>query len=302
MTDRVLDFADSPAYLHVRNQQLVIDRKPHDPVTLPLAEVAVLILAHPQLTCTQSVFSVLLEHGGTVVACDRSHLPIGLMLPTAAHFAQTERFAAQASAGAPRKKRAWQQIVKAKLRAQAAALESLRGHDAGLREFAKRVRSGDPDNVEAQGARRYWPALFEDSTFRRRREAPDANRFLNYGYAVLRAIVARAVCAAGLHPSLGLQHHNRYNAYCLADDLMEPYRPLVDTAVVQLVERVGPDAPLERDTKHTLLEVFTARYRADDEVRTLFDVVTRTTSSLAQVYLQQSQQVWFPRDLSHAGG
>lgn len=301
MTDRVLDLAEGGARLRVRDRQLVIERPQHDPVRVPASDVAVLILAHPQVTCTQSVFAALMECGAAVITCDRQYLPAGLLLPTVGHSSQAERFAAQAAAPAPRKKRAWQQIVRAKLHAQAAVLEALRQTDGALRELAKRVRSGDPENIEAQAARRYWPLLFDDPAFRRRREAPDQNRLLNYGYAVLRAMVARAVCAAGLHPSLGLHHHNRYDAYCLADDLMEPYRPVVDGAVVEHVAAYGRDAPLDRAAKQCLLEALTDRYAADGEVRTLFDLITRTASSLAQVYLGQATRLRYPKEFGRAG-
>ena len=130
-------------------------------------------------------------------------------------------------------KRLWRQIVRAKIKAQAALLVELRGTDFGLGALVLRVRSGDPSNVEARAARRYWPHVFADLDFRRHRENEDQNILLNYGYAVLRAIIARAICAAGLHPSLGIHHHNRYNAFCLADDLMEPFRPAVDHAVAE---------------------------------------------------------------------
>lgn len=300
MADYVLDFGQSPAYLHVRDQQLIIEPKGGAPQTVPLAEIAVLILAHPQVTCTQAVFAGLLAAGGVVVACNEQRMPAGLLLPTAGHFAQAERFVAQAGAAAPRKKRLWQQIVKAKLRAQGDLLADLRGDDAGLRNLSREVRSGDPTNVEAQGARRYWPRLFDDPAFRRRRDLSDANRFLNYGYAVLRAVVARAICAAGLHPSLGVHHHNRYNAYCLADDLMEPYRPLVDDAVVDLTGCVGADAPLEPSTKRALLEAITGCYRVDGEVRSVFDICARTAQSLARVFLGESASVWYPREIRHA--
>jgi len=297
-----LDFAEGAAYLHVRDEQLVVERDGHPVASIPVADIAVIILAHPRVTCTQSVFAVLMEKGGAIVTCDRQHLPAGLLLPTAAHFAQTERFAVQAAAKAPRKKRAWQQIVRHKILAQAALLQDLHGDGVGLRELAKRVRSGDPENVEAQAARRYWPALFTDPQFRRRRDGKGPNRLLNYGYAVLRAVVARAICAAGLHPSLGLHHHNRYNAYCLADDLMEPYRPLVDAAVVEHVGCHGQDAPLDRVGKQALLELITGRFNVDGEVRTLFDIAGRTASSLAQVYQGNVDRLWYPREIRRASG
>lgn len=308
MTDRILDFADGAAYLRVRNDQLVVERKDQPDVTTPLAELAAIILAHPQATCSQPTIARLMTCGGALVVCDDSHLPVGVMLPLVAHTTQTERLAAQAAAPLPMRKQLWKQIVRRKILAQADLLRQLHDDDFGLAELARSVRSGDPSNREAVASRRYWPAIFDTRNtrmggtcvplvepFRRRFDAPDANRLLNYGYAVLRAVVGRAICAAGLHPSLGLHHHNRYNAFCLADDLMEPYRPLVDAAVVDHVRCHGHDAPLDRSAKQAILEAVLRRYRADGEVRTLFDIVARTAASLARAYLKQSTLLDYPK-------
>ena len=188
----------------------------------------------------------------------------------------------------------WQQFVKAKLEAQAQLLEYRSGTDYGLRALAAEVRSGDPENVEARGARLYWRALFGDD-FRRDREAEDLNRHLNYGYAVLRAITARAVCAAGLHPSLGIHHHNRYDAFCLADDVMEPFRPLVDRVVVNLNDRLGPDLPMDRDAKRALLLNLLERYEFEDETRSLFDWVNKPPLRWPPSSVKKSEKVYLPR-------
>jgi len=301
MTDRILDLSETPAYLRVRYEQLVVEREAAEPVTVPISEIAALILAHPQVRCSQPVLAAVMEHGGTVIACNERHLPVGLMLPTTGHGTQAERFAAQAAAPRPTRKRLWRCIVRAKIRAQAALLVELRGDDFGLAEMIPQVRSGDPDNVEAQAARRYWPALFDDPGFIRRFDADDQNRFLNYGYAVLRAAVGRAICGAGLHPSLGLHHHNRYDAFCLADDLMEPYRPLVDAAVVEHVASFGRDAPLDRAGKQAILAAILGLYRSSGEARTLFDWVARTATSLARAFLGGEPRLFFPRGLTRAG-
>jgi len=301
MTDRILDLSDAPAYLRVEHEQLLIERKEHGSVSVPLAETAVLILAHPQITCTHTVLAGVMEKGGSIIACDRRNLPLGLMLPIQAHSTQTERFAAQASAKLPLKKRLWSQIVREKIKAQGNLLESVRGDDQGLIHLADRVRSGDPANIEAQASKRYWSALFDDSGFRRDRDAEDQNRLLNYGYTVLRAIVGRAICAAGLHPSLGVHHHNRYDAFCLAADLMEPYRPIVDAVVIDLVEQHGKERPLDRETKQALLMGITASYRTHGEVRSLFDLVSRSASSLAKVYMGEGEGLLFPEVLDRVG-
>jgi CRISPR-associated protein Cas1 len=326
MTDRILDLAGGPAHVRAELEQLRIEpRRPgagagaapddessggsdaatarshaargRDGVSIPMSDIAVVVLAHPQITCTQSALAGILRHGGAVVICDQA-VPVGLLAPLVGHSTQGERIVAQAAAKLPLRKRLWQQIVRAKVRAQADLLDGLRGHDGGLRAMLPRVRSGDPENTEAQAAQRYWPLLFDDPAFRRRRDAPDANRMLNYGYAVLRAIVARAVCAAGLHPSLGLHHHNRYDAYSLAADLMEPFRPLVDAAVVECVRMHGADSALTPAVKQTLLEPLTGLYRAGGEARSLFDWVARTSGSLAGAFLGQNSRLDLPEGLN----
>lgn len=300
MTDRILDFSEGGAYLRLHLEQLVIERKDAPETTVPLAEIAAVILANPQATCSQPVMARLMHNGGTLIVCDESHLPIGMMLPIQTHSLQTERFAAQAAAPLPLKKRLWKQIVQCKIRAQGELLRELRGADHGLLEIVNSVRSGDPTNREAVASRRYWTVLFDDPAFRRDFQAPDQNRLLNYGYAVLRAVIGRAICAAGLHPSLGLHHHNRYNPFCLADDLMEPYRPWVDAAVVKHVATFDRNAPLDRAAKQALLEVILGRYRADGEVRTLFDLCAGTAVSLARVYQNQSARLDYPKNMTDA--
>lgn len=301
MTDRIIDLSESAAYLRVEHRQLVIERPDQPQASVPLTETAAVVLAHPRASCSLPAFGGLMDAGAAVVVCNGRNLPVGMMLPLVSHSTQTQRFAAQAGAALPLKKRLWQRIVKRKILAQAELLVELRDNDFGLVELARRVRSGDAGNLESQAARRYWPALFDNPAFRRRYDAEDQNRLLNYGYAVLRAVVGRAICAAGLHPSLGLHHHNQYNAFCLADDLMEPYRPLVDAAVVQHAASYGQDAPLDRLAKQSLLEAITKPYRADDEVRTLFEIISRTACSLAGVYLGERRELTYPGELTDAG-
>jgi CRISPR-associated protein Cas1 len=283
MTDRLLDLSEEPARLSVRNAQLVIERGEGAAVSVPLADLAALIVAHPQVTFTQAVVSRLVEAGGTVVVCDARRMPCAMVLPLDAHSTQAERFDQQAQAPQPLRKRLWQQLVKAKVNAQGRLLHELHGDDPGLAVLAGKVRSGDPDNIEAQASRRYWPRLFGDAAFRRHRDAEDQNRQLNYGYGVLRAVVARAICGAGLHPSLGLHHHNRYDAFRLADDLMEPLRPRVDAAVADWVARHGAASPLDKNCKQALVAALTARLELADASRTLFDTAARMASSLAAV-------------------
>jgi CRISPR-associated protein Cas1 len=339
MTDRILDISDRPARLTARGGLLVIDfgkpwekpgrsnasdsemgsgsHVPRDPEsglrardtqshTVPFADIAVLVTSHPQISFTQGVLAGLAATGGLLIVSNEKHLPAAMMLPLSTHSTQTERFARQAAVSLPTRKRAWQQIVQAKLRAQARLLEELTGSEAGLGAMAAKVRSGDPDNLEAQGARLYWQSLFGGEPagvpaepFRRDPEGEGINLYLNYGYAVLRAIVARALCAAGLHPSLGVHHHNRYDTFCLADDLMEPFRPLVDRVVALLRREIAEAAPateiqLDQSSKRAVLEGLLVRYTGEGESRTLFDWASRAASSLVGLIEEREEQLCFP--------
>ncbi len=298
MINRIVDFSEAPARLRVRCAQLIVEREDVPEVSMPLADIAVVVVAHPQVTFSQAVLSGLATAGGVFVACDGFRLPVGMMLPLAAHHAQAERFLAQARAPVPVRKRLWLQIVRAKIKAQAALLVELRGRDFGLQALVAQVRSGDPANVEARAARRYWPALFADLDFRRQRDNEDQNVLLNYGYAVLRAIVARAISAAGLHPSLGIHHHNRYDSFCLADDLMEPFRPTVDHAVVEYMSDHDEPYGLEAAAKQQIIGELTGRFLMGGELRTLFDVATRMAASLADIFLGEAEKLELP-DFDH---
>ncbi len=282
--------------------------------TVPLADLAVLIVSHPQVSFTHAVLAGIAQAGGIFIACNEKHMPAAMLLPLETHSTQAERFSRQAAAPLPLRKRAWQQVVQAKIRAQARLLSEVSGrksgipNDCGLENLAAQVRSGDPQNLEARAARIYWKNLFgEDDpagggqAFRRDPEGEGINPHLNYGYAILRATVARALCAAGLHPSLGLHHHNRYDAFCLADDLMEPFRPIVDRVVANLNDnrRGGPASetgslPLDKDSKKTILEGLLGRFDCDGESRTLFDWVSRAASSLAAVIEGSQQKLTLP--------
>jgi CRISPR-associated protein Cas1 len=295
MTDRILDISDNPARLSRSLDRLLIERNGAPSVAIPLEDIAVLVLGHPQITCSEPALAGIVERGGAVIACDGRRRPVGMMLSLVSHSTQTARIAAQANAKASTNKRLWRAIVRAKISAQAGVLAELTGADGGLAAMARRVRSGDPTNVEAQAAQRYWPRLFADKSFRRRPTRQDENALLNYGYAVLRAAVGRAICAAGLHPSLGLHHRNKYNAFCLADDLVEPLRPLVDRCVVGLLgERKGDDVVLDRPTKAALVGIVTARYELEGEERSFFDHIARLATSLAKVYCKEELDLWIP--------
>lgn len=259
-----------------------------------------MIASHPQITYSQAVLAGLAEAGGIFVACNQKHMPIAMLLPLESHSTQTERFALQSEMPLPLKKRLWQEIIRAKLRAQGRLLKERTGQDWGLAMLAQQVRSGDPKNVEARGARIYWKALFGEEEFHRDYKAEGVNACLNYGYAVVRAIVARALCGAGLHPGLGLHHHNRYNPFCLADDLMEPLRPVVDRVVATLKDTrsAGLQAgslPLDKESKKVILEALLARFTFANESRTLFDWVGRSAASLAASVESGDRELFIPQ-------
>lgn len=257
MIRKTVEFATQGTKLSVAHRQLVVERPGMPRTTLPIEDLGVVIVDDGRASYTQAVFLELLAAGATVMVTGRDHLPAGMMLPLDAHHVQTERHRAQIEATLPTKKRIWQSLIAAKIAQQGAVLSHFTGHNGGLLPLSKRVRSGDPDNLEAQAAQRYWPSLF-GKEFRRDRSSDGINAALNYGYAVMRAAIARAVVASGLIPSLGVFHRNRSNPFCLADDLLEPYRPFVDWRVRLLVTEAGNDPVSlnDRAVRAALLSLF----------------------------------------------
>jgi CRISPR-associated protein Cas1 len=282
--ERIIDFSEEPVRLNVRHANLVVRRVDESEICIPLSDIAVVVASHPAISFTHAVLSGLAASGASFVVCDDARLPVGQLLPLQGNFVQAERFAAQTNASAPTAKRLWQAIVQAKIESQASVLALHQGQDFGLRALVPRVRSGDPDNLEAQAARRYWSAVFGGAAFERNRAADGVNAVLNYGYTVLRAMTARAICAAGLHPSIGLHHHNRYSQFALADDLMEPFRSIIDRAALAAVAMWGMDVSVDKQSKALIFEHLTARYLLDGERRTLFDVLARLSTSLVAVF------------------
>lgn len=291
MTERIIDLSERAARVGVRHGQLVVKSGEEEAVCAPLGEVAVLLVSNPMVLLTQGALAGLLEAGGVVVVCDGKRMPAGMLLPLEGHHLHAERLRLQIECGEPARKRAWQQTVRAKVLAQGALLKGRTGEDKGLGLLASRVRSGDPANIEAQAARRYWTAAF-GAGFRRDREAAGANALLNYGYMALRAVVARAIVAAGLHPALGIQHKNRYNAFSLADDLMEPYRPLVDARVLAWLD-AGKPPEMGPESKRHILGALLGRYLLNGEQLTLFDCAAATAVSLVHFLQGERKQLQF---------
>lgn len=299
--ERIIDVSMRPARIGLHTERLRVQIEGEPDTFVPLIETAVLVLGHARVTCTGAALAGVMRHGGSVVVCDGTHTPVGMMLPLGANALQTQRIRAQLAAPLPLRKRLWKGIVQDKIRSQAHTLEIHAGTDAGLRALAARVRSGDAGNAESTAAQRYWPRLFGDPSFRRRRDAPDQNRMLNYGYAVVRAAVGRAISAAGLHASVALHHRHRENAWALADDLIEPYRTLVDDEVAETVASFGGDAALDPAIKRRLIGVLHGRVRdRTGENRTALDWIGRTASSLARAFAGETDRVFYPEGLWRA--
>ncbi len=234
--DRIVDISTDNVHLAAHRGFLIVALKGDELGRIPLDDVAALIVHAHGITWTTNLVVKLAERGAMMVLCSANHAPVAMTIPVDGHHAQNARFRAQWDTPKPLMKQAWKAIVTAKVRNQASLLLALGRHEGNALSFmADRIRSGDPDNIEAQAARRYWPALM-GAEFRRDREVEGANALLNYGYTIMRSAVARAVIAAGLHPTIGLHHANRLNAFALADDLVEPFRPLVDAVVRQMLD------------------------------------------------------------------
>lgn len=309
MIKRTLYFGN-PAYLSLRNGQLVlklpeIERsekvansiKEEAVRTFPVEDLGIIILDNKQITITQGLIAALLENNCAVITCDSSRMPTGLLLPLNGNTLQSERFQNQIEASLPLRKQLWQQTVRAKIENQSAILANFTETETGcMRAWAAEVRSGDSDNLEGRAAAYYWKNLFaqEIPHFIRGREEAPPNNLLNYGYAILRAVVARSLVGSGLLPTRGIHHHNKYNAYCLADDIMEPYRPYVDEQVLRIVRSGLNYDELTRNIKAELLSIPTIEVRIDGKRSPLMVAVSTTTASLAKCFNGELRQVLYP--------
>lgn len=262
----------------------------------PIEDLGVVVLDNKQITITAGVIDALLENNCALITCDRRSMPVGLMLPLCGNTTQNERFRQQLDASLPLKKQLWQQTVQAKIRNQASVLEECTREEVNcMRVWANNVKSGDSDNMEARAAVYYWKTLFATvDGFSRSRDGVAPNNLLNYGYAILRAVVARGLVASGLLPTLGIHHHNRYNAYCLADDVMEPYRPFVDKLVFCLCEQYGEDVELSKEVKSKLLSIPTLDVRIGGKRSPLMIAVGQTTASLYKCFSGELRRVIYP--------
>ena len=308
MITKTLYFGN-PAYLSLRDGQLVIKIpevekndslpeffKKQSEVTKPIEDIGVVVLDNKRITVTSGLLEALLESNCAVITCDSKGMPVGLMLPLYGNTTQNERFRRQIDASLPLKKQLWQQTIKTKIANQAAVLRSYTQEEVRCMEiWAADVKSGDPDNLEARAAAFYWKTLFAHvDGFTRDREGPPPNHLLNYGYAILRAIVARGLVTSGLLPTLGIHHHNRYNAYCLADDVMEPYRPYVDELVFKLAKDYHNSPTLTRELKAQLLTIPTLEVRIGGKRSPLMVAVAQTTASLYKCFDGELRRISYP--------
>lgn len=296
MIKRTLYFGNQ-AYLCLRDNQLVVKKKDGEPKTVPVEDVGFIILDSPQVTISCALLSFLMENNCAVISCDSRHLPSGLFLPLSGNSLQSERFRFQIEASLPLKKQLWQQTVQQKILNQASVLQQKRKCPAKfLLSCAGNVRSGDVDNREAVAAAYYWKQLFPRiENFTRDRFGVPPNNIFNYGYAILRGVVARSLVASGLLPTFGIHHSNRYNAYCLADDIMEPYRPIVDKLIIEKLDGMKEiPAEVSRELKISLLEIPVLDAKIDGKRSPLMNAVSLTTTSLYRCFVGESRKLLYP--------
>lgn len=295
-------FFGNPTYLSLKDKQLVIKKlddldingKPKI-VTRPIEDIGVIVLENKQITITLGAIDALIQNNCAIITCDSKCMPNGLMLPLESNNIQSERFREQINASIPLKKQLWQQTIRQKILNQAAILEKYTDTTAKcMRVWANDVKSGDSDNLEGRAAAYYWKNLFKIKDFTRQQEGIPPNNLLNYGYAILRAIIARALVSSGLLPTLGIHHHNKYNAYCLADDIMEPYRPYVDEVVINIIKEGFDINNLSLEIKSRLLTIPVLDVVINDKRSPLMIAATQTTASLYKCFSGELRKINYP--------
>jgi len=296
MIKRTLFFGN-PAYLSTKNEQLVINFPEEDKkeATIPIEDLGYVVLEDPQITITNGLIRKLVQNKTAIITCDAQHLPCSILQPLVGHSEQTERMRHQLNASQPLKKNLWQQTVEAKIDNQANHLLKCEKNALKLKRWAKEVKSGDTGNHEAIAAAYYFQNLFDNiEGFSRNQKGIPPNNLLNYGYAILRAITARALISSGMLPSVGIFHRNKYNAFCLADDIMEPYRPYVDALVYKIVETGFEIAELTTDLKSQLLTLPAMDTFIDGKWSPLMVAISRTTNSLYDCFLGSGRKLLYP--------
>ena len=296
MIKRTLYFGN-PVSLSKKDSQLVVDFIGQDKpkINVPIEDIGVVLLDHYQIVITHALICSMQENNVAIISCDQKHLPYGMMLPFWHNHSFTDKIRQQINMSEPLKKNLWQQTVTAKIMNQAALLEKQGTEAVNMKNWARKVKSGDPENLEARAAAFYWNNLFvEREGFRRERFGDAPNNLLNYGYAILRAVIARSLVGSGLLPALGIWHSNKYNAFCLADDIMEPYRPFVDALVIQIMEEEQDIEELTPALKRSLLEVPVLDIEINRKKSPLMVGCQQTTASLMQCIEGKGKKIKYP--------
>jgi len=292
MIKRIIDISDS-AYIHIEKRQLLIDKNGEVAGSIPIEDLGILVLQHPAIVVSQAAIIACQENNVAVVFCDSRHLPLSILLPiSSGHSLHSKVLQQQVAVTTATKKRLWQQIVRLKITNQAETLLMAGKRATRLQHLIREVKSGDPENCEAQAARFYWHLLMGND-FRRDHNAGGTNALLNYGYSVMRAMIARAIVGSGLHPAFGLHHHNQYDGLCLADDLVEPFRPWVDWEIYKIIEANGAIA-INRDTKEMLLGLLVRSVKWRDQPMPLMVACHYLTSDLKRVYSKDLTKLEYP--------
>ena len=289
--ERIVDISTDGLYLSVHRGFLIVSRSGEEQGRIALDDIGGLIVHAHGASFSNQVFIRLSERNVPVVLCGSNHAPVSVVWPLEGHHAQGARLRAQISAPKPLQKKLWQKIVAAKIRMQGQVLLANSKEGGAFEMLARKVRSGDPENIEAQAARRYWKQLFGPD-FSRDQNGEDANAQLNYGYTVLRAIVSRAICASGLHPTMGIFHSNRANTFALADDIMEVYRPLVDQIVINL--QAADELGVSPSAKQTLTSISTFDLESGPGRSPLSVQVSRLTHSVATSFETEKASLELP--------
>lgn len=308
MIKKTLCFSN-PIYLSLRNRQLVLklpeiescdelnpEFKKESERTIPIEDIGVVVLEHKRITITSGVLEALLDNSCAVITCDSRSMPVGLLLPLCGNTTQSERFRHQLNASIPLRKQLWQQTIKQKILNQENVLHKHSEVETScMCIWSSEVKSGDTDNMEARAAAYYWKNLFKDiPDFVRDREGVAPNSLLNYGYAILRAVIARSLVISGMLPTFGIHHHNRYNAYCLADDIMEPFRPYVDDLVINIMNRVDDYSEITKEIKMMLLSIPTIDVVIDGKRSPLMVAALQTTASLYKCFSGELRRIAYP--------
>lgn len=307
MIKRVLCF-QNPAYLSLRENQLVLRLpevehcdavsekfKKEAVATIPVEDIGVVVLDNKRITITQALMAALLENNAAIITCNDQHLPIGLQLTLDGHSLQSERYREQIEASEPLKKQMWQQTVAQKIAGQATVLREEGVVCGNMETWAKSVKSGDTENLEGRAAAYYWRNVFKGRTdFVRGQDGEYPNNLLNYGYAIVRALMARALVGTGLIVTLGIHHRNRYNAYCLADDIMEPYRPVVDRAVIEIMRRFPGREEMNSEIKRELLSIPVRDVMMDGKRTPVMTAIEQTAQSVGKCFLGEIRKIAYP--------